>query len=347
MLTKRQNFLETIRGGKPDRFVKQYEALWFLMGNGAGNPISAASPSPMPGGEAVNAWGVTIQWREDQPGPFPVHDSAHKVIKDITKWKDVVKMPKTDYPGEAWEPYVKMAEAVDKNEYFSTVLFFPGLFEQCHYLMGIDDCLIALYEEPEAMHELIDYLTEYELKYAEEVTKYLKPDALFHHDDWGTQNSLFMSPDMFDEFYLPAYKKIYSCYKNYGVEIIIHHCDSYAVELIPEMIEMGVDVFQGCLTSNNVPELVKKYGGKISFMGDLNNGVLDKEDWTRKLVRLEVERACRTNGKLYFIPCLTRGGPASIFPGVYEAVDEEIDRMSKEEDPLSYTGQPVHGDMTG
>jgi hypothetical protein len=46
------------------------------------------------------------------------------------------------------------------------------------------------------------------------------------------------------------------------------------------------------------------------------------------------------------IPCLTRGGPTSTFPGVYEAVDEEIDRMSKEEDPLSYTGQPVHGDMT-
>ncbi len=35
------------------------------------------------------------------------------------------------------------------------------------------------------MHELIDYLTEYELSHAEEICMYLKPDALFHHDDWG------------------------------------------------------------------------------------------------------------------------------------------------------------------
>jgi hypothetical protein len=70
MLTKRQNFLEAIRGGKRDRFVKQYESLWLLMGPNysAGNPISAASASPSPGGEAVNAWGVTIRWGEGQPG---------------------------------------------------------------------------------------------------------------------------------------------------------------------------------------------------------------------------------------------------------------------------------------
>jgi len=180
------------------------------------------------------------------------------------------------------------------------------------------------------MHELIDYVTEYELKFAEGVTTYWKPDALFHHDDWGTQTSLFMSPEMFQEFIKPAYKKIYSYYKSHGVEIIVHHSDSYAAPLVPDMIDMGVDVYQGCISQNNVPELVKKYGGKISFMGDLNNGVLDKADWTPELVRSEVERACRTNGKHYYIPCLVMGGPGSSYPGVYDAVTAEIDRMSKE-----------------
>ena len=32
---------------------------------------------------------------------------------------------------------------------------------------------------------------------AEEICKYLKPDGLFHHDDWGSQTSTFMSPEMF------------------------------------------------------------------------------------------------------------------------------------------------------
>ena len=180
------------------------------------------------------------------------------------------------------------------------------------------------------MHDLITYITEYELKYAAEITKYLKPDALFHHDDWGTQTSSFLSPDMFREFIKPAYLKIYDFYKKNGVEIIIHHSDSYAANLVPDMIDMGVDVFQGCVSENNVPLLVKKYGGKISFMGDLNSGVLDKADCPPELIRSEVERACRTNGKFYFIPSLTIGLPTSSYPGIYQAVSKEIDRMSGE-----------------
>ena len=42
MLTKRQNLLETIRGGKPDRYVNQYEALAMI----TDNPYSVNNPSP-------------------------------------------------------------------------------------------------------------------------------------------------------------------------------------------------------------------------------------------------------------------------------------------------------------
>ena len=333
MLSKRQNFLETIRGGKPDRFVNQYEFLTLLMGENYTmlDPINAAFPGAAPGGPpATGAFGITLLFSEGQPGPMPMHDDEHRVLKDIKKWKEIVKMPKTDYPASAWEESAKVAAAVDRKETFATACYFNGVFEKLHYLMGMEDCLANFYEEPALMHELIDYVTEYELKFAEGVTTYWKPDALFHHDDWGTQTSLFMSPSMFQEFIKPAYKKIYGYYKSHGVEIIVHHSDSYAAPLVPDMIDMGVDVYQGCISQNNVPELVKKYGGKISFMGDLNNGVLDKADWTPELVRTEVERACKTNGKLYYIPCLVMGGPGSSYPGVYDAVTAEIDKMSKE-----------------
>lgn len=85
MLTKRQNLLETIRGGKPDRYVNQYEPFSLLYGT----PISAQSPMPAYGQHnAVDAWGVTRSWPEGAPGAFPVHDEAHIVIKDIVKWRD-------------------------------------------------------------------------------------------------------------------------------------------------------------------------------------------------------------------------------------------------------------------
>jgi len=331
VLTKRQNLLETIRGGKPDRLVNQYEALGMIMGD----PVSAkAGPMPGPGGEAKSAWGVTIRWPSHVPGPFPVHDEQHKVVKDIRKWREVVKAPSLETAESDWEHVKKQAAAIDRKEQFLTVICAPGVFEQLHYLMGMDDTLINFYEEPEAMHELIDYITEYKLGVARELVKHLQPDCILHHDDWGSQISSFLSPQMFAEFVMPAYKKIYGYFKDNGVELIVHHSDSYAANLVPYMIEMGIDIWQGCLSTNNIPELVKQYGGKISFMGGIDNGKVDRADWTQELVAEETEKICKEvwnkAGNLYFIPCSTVGGPGSTYPGVYEAISKEIDRISKE-----------------
>ena len=326
MLTKRQNFLETIKGGNPDRFVKQYEFIQSI----TGLPMQKHHPRVERGKMVQNAWGVWIQFPENVPGPFPVHDEEHKVVKDITKWRDVVKAPNVVFPAEEWAEAIENAESIDRNEVYASIMMAPGIFDQLHYLMGVDDALLNLYIEPEATKELIEYIADYEIAYAAELIKYLKPDLLFHHDDWGSQISSFMSPEMFEEFFVPAYKRVYGFHKANGVEIIVHHSDSYAANLVPSMIDIGIDVFQGCLTTNNVPELVKKYGKQISFMGDINSGVVDMENWTQELIRKEVERACRTNGKLYFIPCGTIGGPYSTYPGVYEAISEEIDRMTIE-----------------
>ncbi len=327
MLTKRENFLETIRGGHPDRFVNQYEYLAMI----SGDPIQGQSPRVVKGGPAVtNAWGVTKIWPENVPGAFPVHDMEHRVIKDIEHWKDVMHMPRMDFPEEDWKLYEERAAKVDRSEQFCAAMVTPGIFEQVHYLMSITEALPAFYEYPDEMHELIDYITDYELQLAEQLIKHVHPDALFHHDDWGSHNSSFMSPAMFEEFIVPAYKKVYGYYKENGVELIVHHSDSYAANLVPCMIDLGIDVWQGCVTTNNVPELVKKYGGKISFMGDINNGTVDVQDWTPELIEREVRRACETNGKLYFIPNLTGGGPASSYKGVYQEITACIDRLSKE-----------------
>jgi hypothetical protein len=96
------------------------------------------------------------------------------------------------------------------------------------------------------------------------------------------------------------------------------------------MIEMGIDIWQGVMTSNNIPELIGKYGGQISFMGGVDSAKVDFPGWTKEIVAEEVRRACRECGKLYFIPGSSQGLPLSNYPGVYEAMTEEIDKMSRE-----------------
>ena len=327
MLSPRQNLLETIHGGHPDRFVNQYEFIRFVMGT----PFSLRNPNPRMGElNVVNAWGVTKSFPVGTPGAFPVHTPDKIVIKDIECWQDYLKVPNVVYDAEEWEPFIKQAEEIDRSQYFVSPFVAPGIFEQCHYLLEIQNCLMAFYTNPDEMHELIDCLTEWELQYAAEICKYIKPDCLFHHDDWGSQQSTFISPDMFREFYKPAYEKVYGYYKAHGVELIVHHSDSYAATLVPDMIDMGIDIWQGVMTSNNIPELIKKYGGKISFMGGIDSATVDYPGWSEEDVRREVRRACDECGKLYFIPNASQGLPMSTFPGVYDALTREIDLYSKE-----------------
>jgi len=325
MLTRRENMVEVIKGGKPDRFVKQFEALALIKG------APLISPRPVKGGEPVaNAWGVYHTYPEGQPGVFPVHTPECIVVKDIEHWRDYVKAPSYQFSDAEWEPFVAQAEAIDRKDQFVTAFFAPGIFEQCHHLNSIERFMIYLYEYPEEIHELIKYLVEYEIEMAEAWFDHVHPDAVFHHDDWGTQISTFISPEMFAEFYLDAYKEVYGYYRERGAELIVHHSDSYAATLIPYMIEMGIDVWQGAMTVNNIPECIKKYGPQLTFMGDIDSGVVDRATWTPERIENEVRRACLECGPLYFIPGASQGGTGSTFPGVYDCINEKIDQMTQE-----------------
>lgn len=327
MLTKRENLLATIRGGQPDRFVNQFEYMNVVYSH----PFDLRDPYPQYGeSNVVNSWGVTISWPEGTPGAFPVHTPERIVCKDIEEWQKYVKAPKMEYTDADWEQAIKEAEAIDRKEQFVTAFMAPGIFERCHYLMKIEECMMAFYTNPDEMHDMIKYIMDWEMKWADMMCEKVHPDCLFHHDDWGTQISTFISPDMFAEFYLEPYKELYKFYKDHGVDVIVHHSDSYAETLVPYMIDMGIDIWQGVMTTNNIPEMIKKYGDKIAFQGGINSATLDHPGWNKEEIAKEVRRVCTEYGKKAFIPNLSQGGDFSTFDGVYEAVSEEIDKMSRE-----------------
>ncbi|MBQ7231180.1 MAG: uroporphyrinogen decarboxylase, partial [Oscillospiraceae bacterium] len=117
-----------------------------------------------------------------------------------------------------------------------------------------------------------------------------------------------------------------------GCELVIHHADSYCANLIPTMIEMGIDVFQGAMKSNDIPALIEQYGGKISFMGEIDNKQVDFEGWTpadcEKAALEAIERCGTPYGGKYFIPCITQGGPGSLYEGTYVGLWDAIDEYN-------------------
>ncbi len=329
MLTARENMIEVIEGGNPDRFVNQYEAISLLF-----HPGTFRSPLTPKGTEVKDAipneWGVYFAFPENTPGAFPVQDDEHLLVKDIENWKEYVKVPDVNFTDEEWAAAKAMYDAVDGTKSMKATFVAPGLFEQCHHMCKIEEVLMAMYECPDELHEMIEMLTEYELKLAEGICEHLHPEAIFHHDDWGSQKSTFMSPEMFEEFFVEPYKRIYGYYHDHGVKYIIHHSDSYAATLVPGMIKMGIDVWQGCFSTNNMPALIEKYGGQIAFMGGIENGLVDFDGWTpennEKVIRKTIEEC----GNKYFIPCIAQGGPGSVFPGVYQSMWDIIDKINCE-----------------
>lgn len=327
MLTIRENLNETIHGGHPDRFVNQFEFIELIYND----PIQKSNPEPKYGEtNVINAWGITNSWPIGTPGVFPVHDDLHKCVKNILDWKNCVKAPTVYFSDAEWEPALAAIEQINRREKYAAIFQQPGLFEQLHHLMGIEETLVNFYEEADAVHDLIKYLTEWELDAARVRCDHMRPDALFHHDDWGSQTSTFFSTSMFEDFFMDAYKEIYQYHRERGVELIVHHSDSYAETLVPYMIECGIDIWQGVMTTNNIPEMIRKYGGKISFMGGINSATIDHPDWSREEISREVRRACEEYGKLYFIPGASQGAPFSTFNGVYETMSEEIRKLNQE-----------------
>jgi hypothetical protein len=327
MLTAKKNMRAVVKGGQPDRLVNQYEAMQLLF-----YPYMMHSGSSCAKGE--NGQGGRVGHHPlvpgERPRAFPVHTQEKKVVKDIEHWREVVHAPKMEYPQEEWDTFKAMYDAVDGTKAYKTMFYAPGLFEMSHYLCSMEDALEYYMTDPDEMMDMIKYITEFELKLAEDCCKYLKPDCILHHDDWGSAINSFLRPSMFEDFFVEPYKQIYGYYHDHGVEIIVHHSDSYAANLVPSMIEMGIDVWQGCVESNDVPDLIKRFGDKITFMGNIDNKAVDFNGWTDENCREHTAKIIQECGDRHFIPCITQGGPGSVYPGVYMSIADFIDEYNAE-----------------
>ena len=166
MSTPKEIFLELIKpDGQPERMLCQYEPFYMCLGD----PIMRYldGDDHVPGKTSVNPWGVTISFPEGAPGSMPVHGPGLTVCPDITKWREVVHAPDLVANfSEGWEEFRQHCVADNNDRKMLTGFMATGIFEQCHFLMGFEDTLTALYEHPKEMHELIDYITEYRLLYA-------------------------------------------------------------------------------------------------------------------------------------------------------------------------------------
>ena len=290
-MTKKEQFFSVMRGENPPKWMGYgFNAFTQTMFHCIIDPISVWDILFIEGENVLDHWGVNHRFIPGvDPGIIPMVNEQNQVIKDITKWRDYVTFPEipTDLDWKATQDQIAQ---VDRDQELVMVPTFRGLFERAHCLMTFEDTLVNMYEEPEAMNELFSAYADWKLKVAEALCDNLDFDVIHSHDDWGSKNAMFFSVGKFRELLKPHYKRLYDYYHKRG-KLVQHHCDCYAAELAPELVDLGVEMWQGVLPSNDIKAVQKATNGKLLLMGGLDQALIDQADVTEEAVRAEVRRA--------------------------------------------------------
>ncbi|MFQ9872258.1 MAG: uroporphyrinogen decarboxylase family protein [Oscillospiraceae bacterium] len=105
--------------------------------------------------------------------------------------------------------------------------------------------------------------------YCRLVTKWAQTDVdgIMFMDDWGTQKSLLISPQLWCELFKPMYRDYINIAKKHGKKTFMHS-DGYTLEIIPHLIELGLDAFNTQIFCMG-PENLRQFRGKITFWGEI------------------------------------------------------------------------------
>ncbi|MCP4176210.1 MAG: hypothetical protein GY756_00415 [bacterium] len=138
-----------------------------------------------------------------------------------------------------------------------------SLFERIHFLRGLKNTWLDIYDSPKELSDILDILTDMNI-YA--IKKYAEAgaDGYMFCDDWGFQNRLMISPDKWREIWKPRYKKVYDTAHKYGLYTFLHSC-GYIIKILDDLVEVGLDVIQLDQQENMGIDELAKLSGKITF----------------------------------------------------------------------------------
>ncbi|MFN2133106.1 MAG: uroporphyrinogen decarboxylase family protein [Anaerolineae bacterium] len=151
-------------------------------------------------------------------------------------------------------------------------LFGGNLLEIGQFLFGIQGFFLLLAGEPARAHRFLDHLVEMHLRdldaYLSAVGPYI--DIILFGDDLGMQTGPQISPAMYREFFYPRHKLMWQRAKEKaGVKVMLHSCGGL-YELLPQLIEAGLDIIQPVQTTarNMEPARLKReFGRDICLWG--------------------------------------------------------------------------------
>lgn len=204
-------------------------------------------------GQAINHPLANASLREIEEYPWPDPDWI-----DPSNIRDEAKKYREEYAilGGDWSP------------------FWHDVME----LLGMKNMLVKMYREPEVVDAVFEQVVGYYLAVNKRILDEAADviDILFIGNDFGTTQGPMISERLFRRFVLPHLKKFADLAHSYGLKIMLHCCGGIA-ELIPAMIDAGIDCLQAVQPScrgMDLRLLKAKFGDKIVFNGAIDTAWL-------------------------------------------------------------------------
>ncbi|MBS3762014.1 MAG: hypothetical protein KGZ25_01800 [Planctomycetes bacterium] len=203
-------------------------------------------------------WKVTVEGRCGIPVEFPI-DADYSNYDDY-EWPQIF---------EAGVPEYKLysGHMVGTSDEFYARGAWITFFEQLQQLHGFEPLLVDIMTESPEFYRLRDDLLAFNLSWMD---RWLEQEyqGLQFADDWGTQDSLMIPPPKWRSIFRPVYKQMFSKVKAAGLDVWFHS-DGNILEIIPDLLDVGVDVIN-CQSSVMDIERLKEFSGKVCFRTDLD-----------------------------------------------------------------------------
>ncbi len=199
----------------------------------------------------------------------PLGDAMDQVI-----WAALPSPPHDEELTEARiDEIVRTAKKLhETSDYAISLAVGCNLFEWSQMLFGMENLYLYVAGEKRRLGKFLDRLAEHHMASLERVLPKLKGyiDILVVGDDLGMQSGPQLSPASYRELFLPRHKKIYEYAKKLsGARLFMHNCGGI-YQLIPDLIEAGVEILNPVQTSARYMEperLKKEFGGDLTFWG--------------------------------------------------------------------------------
>ncbi len=187
----------------------------------------------------------------------------------------------------------------------------PCLYWTVRDMCGFEGLSMLFYDNPMLVHEMFEYWTGFLMELLDEPLSKIKVDKVCLNEDMAYKGMSMISPAMMREFMLPRYKRLYSFFKEHGVDVVEMDSDGHNRDILSVMYPEGIDGIQPVeIAAGNDPEEYLR-----DFPGLYMSGGIDKRElrFDYERARAEVVRrygAARQYGR--YIPTVDHGVPPDV-----------------------------------